>query len=170
MCLSICSSVSMCVCLTVRLSICSSICSSVSLCATPPLCVAGELGIFCPQLVPVQKPFTAILKSKRLSVPSSSVDADKGSGMASGILCLVRMLILHELDRIVAWVGSDSSSDYNRLAGHKIRYSSVAQSDTVPYPSPSNIFSVSILIFPTISVSLFLSSSLSLNPAIFETQ
>jgi hypothetical protein len=37
------------------------------------------------------------------------VDPEKGTGlgMASGVLCLVRALLLHELDRITAW-GEDN--------------------------------------------------------------
>ena len=74
----------------------------------------GELGIFCPPLVPIFKPFTAPVRSSRLSVPSSSVDVDKGSQMASGVLCLVRMFVLHKLDRLTAWADSESHLEHSR--------------------------------------------------------
>jgi hypothetical protein len=67
--------------------------------------ITGELGIFCPFMTPSHKPHLALSKSKRLVKVTSATagDAEKGTGMASGVLCLVRALILHELDRITAW-------------------------------------------------------------------
>jgi hypothetical protein len=67
--------------------------------------LTGELGIFCPFMTPSHKPLLALSKSKRLVKVTSATagDAEKGTGMASGVLCLVRALILHELDRITAW-------------------------------------------------------------------
>ena len=70
-----------------------------------PLFLTGELGIFCPFMTPSHKPHLALSKSKRLIKVTSATagDTEKGTGMASGVLCLVRALILHELDRITAW-------------------------------------------------------------------
>jgi hypothetical protein len=72
---------------------------------SPDLFLTGELGIFCPFMTPSHKPHLALSKSKRLVKVTSATagDAEKGTGMASGVLCLVRALILHELDRITAW-------------------------------------------------------------------
>ena len=70
-----------------------------------PLFIKCELGIFCPFMTPSHKPHLALSKSKRLIKVTSATagDTEKGTGMASGVLCLVRALILHELDRITAW-------------------------------------------------------------------
>ena len=72
----------------------------------------GDLGIFCaPSNPPASKPYPPVSKSKRLVnvVSATVVDPEKGTGlgMASGVLCLVRALLLHELDRITAW-GEDN--------------------------------------------------------------
>ena len=71
-------------------------------------CCAGDLGIFCAPLnPPASKPYPPVSKSKRLVnvVSATAGDHEKGTGlgMASGVLCLVRALLLHELDRITAW-------------------------------------------------------------------
>ena len=63
------------------------------------------------------KPFPALEKSKRLiNVLSATVgDAESGTGMASGVLCLVKAFTLHELDRISAW--SDGEVEGEGLRG-----------------------------------------------------
>ena len=78
-------------------------------------------------------------------VSATAGDHEKGTGlgMASGVLCLVRALLLHELDRITAWgegnlilgvpeqhryVTSCHSTSYHSTAQHSTQYNKAQMS------------------------------------------